>query len=82
MNNDEYVPTIIPTIIATAKPLITSPPNNAIAIITTNVVPEVLIDLTNVLFRPALIFSAKSRFGYKVLYSRIRSKITTVSLIE
>ena len=50
--------------------------------ITTNVVTEVLIVLTKVEFKDELMLSAKGRFGYNTLFSRIRSKITTVSLIE
>ena len=51
MNNDEYVPTITPTIKANINPLIESPPNKKIDNNTTNVVIEVLMVLPNVLLK-------------------------------
>ena len=64
-------PTRIPTINAQAKPLITSPPNNAIAIITTNVEAEVFTQRANVLFNAPLMFSLsvrQSAFTNKRIY--------------
>ena len=50
-NNEEYVPTITPTIKANINPLITSPPNKKITNNTKNVVREVFTVLLKVLFK-------------------------------
>jgi hypothetical protein len=57
INNEEYVPTITPTIKANIKPLITSPPKIKITNNTKNVVKDVLIVLLNVELRALLIIS-------------------------
>ena len=49
---------------------------------TTNVEPDVLNERSNVLLTPLLIFSYQVFFGKRVTFSRTRSKITTVLLIE
>ena len=49
-NNDEYVPTITPTIKANINPLMTSPPKRKITSNTKNVVIDVLIVLLKVEF--------------------------------
>jgi hypothetical protein len=56
-NNEEYVPTITPTIKANINPLITSPPKRKITSNTKNVVKDVLIVLLNVEFNDWLINS-------------------------
>src|SRR5574344_287933 len=71
-----------PSARAQENPRITSPPKTAIAINTTNVVPDVLTVLDKVLLTAPFTLSLKSLFGYNLLYSLILSKITTVSLIE
>ena len=61
-NNEEYVPTITPTIKANINPLITSPPKRKIISSTKNVVKDVLIVLLNVEFNDWLINSCTSFF--------------------
>ena len=82
MNNDENVPAIIPTNNANTKPRIVSPPKMKIANNTTIVVPDVLIVRNNVLLFAPLKRSFQSFLGNNVTFSRTRSKITTVLLIE
>ena len=81
MKFEALVHTAIPTQRATAIPLITSPPKIAMAIITINVVSEVFMVRDSVLFNAWLAFTSSGILGCRVLYSRIRSKITTVSFI-
>jgi hypothetical protein len=57
INNEEYVPTIIPISRAKVNPLITSPPNRNIIRITRNVVKDVLNVLLKVLFSDLFIVS-------------------------
>ena len=82
MNTEEYVPITIPTNNANTKPRRFSPPKMKIASNVTRVVSDVFIVRDNVEQIAWLMFCFISRFGYNVIYSRIRSKITTVSLIE
>ena len=80
--SEEYVPTTTPIINANTKPRIVSPPKQKIAINTTKVDIEVEKVRLNVWFNASLMFCLRARFGYNPVYSRTRSKITTVSLIE
>lgn len=57
MNNDEYVPTITPTIKAKMNPLIAAPPNMKMINNTMKVVIDVLIVRDNVEFNDLLMFS-------------------------
>ncbi len=82
MNNEEYVPTMIPINKAKTNPLMEVPPKIKIASNTTNVDSEVLKVRRSVEFKAAFVFALSSRFGYRLWYSRIRSNTTTVSLIE
>ena len=82
MNNDENVPANIPTNNAKTKPRIVSPPKMKIANNTTIVVPDVLIERNNVLLFALLKRSFQPFLGKRLTFSRTRSKITTVLLIE
>ena len=78
-----YVPMTTPIIRAKINPLILSPPKLKMVNRTTNVESEVLMVRESVLFKASLINVLSSRFPlYRPTYSRIRSKTTTVSLIE
>src|SRR5574344_323698 len=81
-NNEEYVPTMIPTAIENTNPLIESTPIKNIINNVRTVVKEVLIVRLIVLLTPWLNNGLVLRFGYSLVYSRIRSNTTTVSLIE
>ena len=59
----------------------TSPPKIAIASMVTRVVREVFIVRESVLLSASFTLSLRRDFGCSVLYSRIRSKMTTLSLI-
>ena len=67
---------------ANTNPLMLSPPKMNIAINTIKVVNEVLNVRPRVEFNASLNTDAVSRLGYRLLYSRTRSKTTTVSFIE
>ena len=75
-------PIITPKIIAKVKPCITSLPSKKIAKSTTIVVPAVFMVRDRVALIASFIFCFNGRLGNSILYSRILSKITTVSLIE
>ncbi len=72
----------IPNRSANMKPLMTSPPKMNMASNTTNVVPVVLTVRASVELTALLMLSFSLRLGYSVRFSRIRSKITTVLLME
>lgn len=81
-NIDEKVPMKIPTVIANTNPRITSPPKSRITTSVTSVVTEVFIVRPNVELSAKFITDFESAFGLRANISRIRSKITTVLLIE
>lgn len=81
MKIEAYVPKQIPRIKATDRPRIDSPPKIAIASIVTRVDTDVLMVLVRVLLSARFALDLKSALGCIVLYSRIRSKITTLSLM-
>ena len=68
--------------IAKAKLRILSPPSTKIHNNTINVLNEVLMVRAKVVFNESLNNCIRLRFGYRPKNSRIRSKITTLSLIE
>ena len=78
---EAYVPMQIPMQSATDRPLIDSPPNIAIAIIGSRVDVEVFTVRVRVALRDLLTVCMKSSLGCSCRFSRIRSKITTLSLI-
>lgn len=71
----------IPRMRATARPLMDSPPKIAIASMVTRVETEVFTVRVSVALSARLVFSLRSALGCMSLYSRIRSKMTTLSLI-
>src|SRR5690606_8458458 len=79
---DEYVPIKMPTIIAKANPRSTSPPN----INRTTTTSKVVRDVMNVRLSVSLkdLFTSRSKVSVLNRFenSRIRSKTTTVSLME
>ena len=82
MKIEDNVPITTPKIIAKAKLRILSPPSTKIHNNTINVLNEVLMVRAKVVFNESLNNCIRLRFGYRPKNSRIRSKITTLSLIE
>ena len=82
INNDEYVPTITPTIIANMNPLIESPPKMKIDNNTMSVVNEVLMVLPRVVLKAVFTVLINGHDGCLPANSLILSKITTVSFNE
>ena len=66
---------------ATARPRMLSPPQIAMATIGSRVDTEVFTVRVRVAFRAVLTVLRKSSFGCRLFCSRIRSKITTLSLM-
>ena len=81
-NTEENVPANTPTNRAKMKPRMVSPPKMKMASNTTKVEPEVLNERVNVLFTALFMFTFHEDFGCNPTFSRIRSKITTVALME
>ena len=81
-NTEEKVPARIPTNRAKMNPRMVSPPKKKMASNTTKVEPEVLNERVNVLLTALLMFSFQVAFGCRLVFSRTRSKITTVALME
>ena len=79
---DEYVPTIIPTIMAKAKSWITPPPRIKRQTTTTSVVVDVRIVRLNVPLILRFITSSKGRLLKRFRFSLILSKTMMVSFKE
>src|SRR6185369_1256542 len=82
MNTLEYVPVMMPTTIVNAKPWSTSPPKKNNASDVRSAVPEVMTVRPSVWFTEALITSYIESRRIDRRFSRIRSKMTIVSLVE
>ncbi|MCY1509997.1 hypothetical protein D9M68_443560 [compost metagenome] len=82
MNNDEYVPTMIPTSIANINPRIDSPPKINMINNTMIIVNEVFNVLDIVVLTDLFTISLKLPFVLPARYSRILSNTITVSFIE
>ena len=82
MQTDEKTPQSTPINMAKMKPRITSPPKMNIINSVKKVVPLVLIVRANVELIASFMWALRVRFGYSLRYSRTRSKITTVALME
>ena len=82
MNTLEYVPVMMPTIIVNAKPCSTSPPKKNSASAVRSAVPAVMTVRPSVWFIETLMtwFIESRRIDRR--FSRIRSKMTIVSLVE
>ena len=81
-NTEENVPANTPTNMAKMKPRMVSPPKMKMASNTTKVEPEVLNERVKVLFTALTMFSFQEALGCRFTFSRTRSKITTVALME
>src|SRR5699024_7958762 len=79
---EEYVPTVTPMINENMNPRMASVPKKKMATNTRKVVMAVLMVRLSVLLIDALTFLRIPQLGCTPKYSRIRSKTTTVSLIE
>src|SRR5690606_38407245 len=82
INNDEYVPTIIPTIRANIKPLIDSPPKMKMANNTNKVASEVINVLLKVLLNDTSTNFWKFQLVCSLIYSLTLSNTITVSFSE
>ena len=82
MNTLEYVPVMMPTTIVNAKPCSTSPPKKNSARAVSSAVPDVMTVRPSVWLIDTLMtwFSESRRMPRR--FSRIRSKMTIVSLVE
>ena len=81
-NTEENVPAVIPTNRAKMNPLIVSPPKKKMASNTTKVDPDVLNERVRVELTAEIILFFQVVFGWFLTFSRIRSKMTTVALME
>ena len=79
---DESVPMTTPRIMAKENERMASPPKKKMQRSTKSVVNEVMIVRVSVLLIESLNSFSVSRVGKSVRFSRIRSKTTTLSLIE
>ena len=82
MNTLEYVPVMMPTTIVNAKPWSTSPPKKNSASAVRSAVPEVMTVRPRVWLIEALMTSPSESRHIERRFSRIRSKMTIVSLVE
>src|SRR5216684_8731783 len=82
MNTLEYVPVTMPTIIVNAKPCSTSPPKKNSARAVRSAVPDTITVRPSVWFTDTLMMSFNESRRIPRRFSRIRSKMTIVSLVE
>ena len=81
-NTLEYVPVMMPTIIVNANPCSTSPPNRNSAIADSSAVPAVMTVRPSVWLIAMLMTSFSDSRRIFRMFSRTRSKMTMVSLVE
>ena len=82
MNTLEYVPVMMPTIIVNAKPFSTSPPNRYSDTTLSSVVPAVMMVRPSVWLIDVFMMSQIESRRMSFRFSRTRSKMTMVSLVE
>ena len=82
MNTVEYVPVMMPTTIVNAKPWSTSPPKKNSASDDSSAVPDVMMVRPRVWLIATLMMLPRLSRRMPRRFSRTRSKITIVSLVE